>query len=448
MQCNPCNPEFDLVSRIPQSGAYLKPENSQPRLSLNPRPKTEDHATCKDALKIGKFVLQCDGMVDKSDLMQTIDALKADRPDVEIRHQELVFFDLAQTVSTWPKAWADLLMTKPADLRNFIFGRVPVLKGLVFESTKTMGSKLRSYLPSLCFAHDEENAEAAQDGVKLEEKDAENAEEPAASKSEMPSSLVSIQSIHRCCESSEGSASLLDDSMDAFLLGADELDVSFLCMVQHKLQFMVWSMYSQHLRENALARSVLIDLAKKGGESVIISKDAVLSEKFEMMMAGTVSMYPHGTPGKDHYPLCCLFGIHFYVNAPKDMSALDCVVPAWCTKVVARNDMAYFSVQHADVPVVMYMSGGEGGLQMQFASSMGDTFRKVLGTETCFADRTQKEQRKAMEKFETSGDAEGNAERTPWHQKRSDGQLRGLEFMLRMLSMTWPSDRCRSVGTS
>ena len=382
-------------------------------------------------------MLQCDGMVDKSQLMETILALKADTPGSDIRHQELVFFDLAQTVSTWPKAWSELLMTKAAELRRFIYERVPVLKGVEFQGTRTVGSKLRSYLPALCFAQDEDGGDDgadAQEGIKDEEKDkdAENAEEPGAL---VPSSLVSVQAIHKCCENSEGSsASLLDDSMDAFLLAVDELDVSFLCMVQNKLQFMVWSMYSQHLRENALAKSVLIDLAKKAGEAVVISKEAVLVENFEMMMAGTVSMYPHGTPGKDHYPLCCLFGIPFFVNAPKDMFALDCVVPAWCTKVVARNDMAYFTVQRQDIPVVMYMSGGEGGLQMQFANAMAEPFRKVLGTETCFADRTQKEQRKVTEKFE-SGHADGDDQRTPWYQKRTDGRLRGLEFMLRTLRL-------------
>ena len=351
-----------------------------------------------DSLKIDKFALHCNGIVEKSKLAATIGALKGEAADgqAEVRREQLVFFDLAQSVSTWPQAWCELLMRPPGALYELVLEKVPVLKSMTFDERCIMGSKLRSYLPAMCLGTDDAGAvedSEAQEKQKTAEQKEGQADADAAN---LPSSFLSLESIHRFYENSDSSSMMMDESMDAFALKIDELDTAFLCLIQHKLQFLLTAIYSRQLRENVAARSISIDLAKKASDAVVITKNIALMDGFEMMMSGTVSMTPYGTLGKDHYPLCSLFGIQYYVNAPKDIFATDCVVPGWCTKIVSRNDLAYFTISKREVSVILYMSGGEHGLQMQFSEDVAQQFRSILVLEKSFADRSDEEQLKLI----------------------------------------------------
>ena len=228
----------------------------------------------------------------------------------------------------------------------------------------------------------------------------------------------------------------LDESYDAFLLGMEDFDAAFLFMVQHKLQYIVSSLYSAHLRENEPARSISIDLSKKANEAVVITKELVLQGEFEMMMAGTVSMVPQGKAGQDHNLLCTVLGVPFYINGPKDVFASDCVIPAWSTKIVNRNDMAFFCVEKRQEPVIMYFSGGDTGIHVQLKKDISDKFTSVLTVHEAFASRSKTGQDEIVKRFELDGADTDTSDRAPWHVKRQ-GSLCGLKFDLSLLAMFW-----------
>ena len=418
----------------------------------------------ENALKIDSFVLQCSGMIDRPKLVVTVESLKAslESGEQQAMAQKLMFYDLAQSVTTWPRAWADLLMTPPSQVSSFVMERVPVLK-IIMEGEHAEGAaqvrqKLRSYLPSLAFSNDPDGEAAAEQGADEngpvrgdQAGQDQDVQDGGAGKvppggapgnsSTAPSSMLCLEAIHRFAESN--TSQLLDESMDAFIWGKEEFDATFLIMVQHQLQYLVWTMYSGHLRENAAARSVCIDLSKKSADAVVISKSLLTQDKFEMMMAGSVSMTPVGVLGKDHFPLCAVLGVQFYVNSPKDLFALDCVVPAWCTKTVSRNDMAYFHVQSKSVPVLMYTSLADGGLQIQFSKDVSPKFLSVMKVHKAFATLSSEEQKQVRQEYEALADdeettamgmrASGSSKKTAWHQRSTAGPIQALQFDMRPL---------------
>ena len=395
------------------------------------------------ALQIESFTLQCNGVINRDQLTQTLAALRTQgsgRP--ELLHKQLLFYDLAQSVTTWPGAWSDLIMTPLADIQQFVLDRVPVLQGMSFAEESTASGdalkfKLRSYLPSLSLGGEggAEGVEPGKDGDEHQQDEGRDSKKAAAA--DPSTSVLTVDSILRFVE---GPTTLmaLDDSMDAFLLKMGDFDVSFVSMLQHKLQFLLWSIYSSHLRTNEAARMVAVDLSKKSTDAVLITKELVQKQGFEMFMAGTVSVHPQGTLGKDCYPLCCLFGIQFYVNAPKDLCSLDCVVPAWCTKPVSRNDLAYFHVVQRDIPVIMHIAatGAEASPHVQLAKDVPDKLKSIMAIQKAFAELSQAEKDTVVADSENlaamDGEAEGIQIKTPWHQ-RTPGEVRALTFSLRPL---------------
>ena len=186
------------------------------------------------------------------------------------------------------------------------------------------------------------------------------------------------------------------------------------------------------MRENQAARSVGIDLSKKASEAVLISKELAQQDGFEMMMAGTVSMVPQGKAGVDHNPLFTVFGVPFYINGPKDVFASDCVVPAWSTKVVNRNDMAFFCAENRREPVIMYFSGGDSGIHVQLKKDISEKFGSVLSIHEAFASRSKNGQQEIATRFELDGADTDTSEKIPWYVKRQ-GPMLGLEFDLSLL---------------
>lgn len=333
-------------------------------------------AVLADALQIHSFHLQLSDGLTKEELFQTVKHLQELSPGNQMAGQ-LLYFDLAQSTTSWPSAWASLLQANRSHVQEKLFEQVPMLKQLPWDDVlKHHRTSMRSFLPRSTFDH-QENQESK--GSEMPRDDDDKDAEKEDADEEFGTSIVKIGTLNSF---SVLDAKILDDSFDAYKLKVTDLDATFLAIVQSKLQAVVWSMYHSHIQSSS-ASEVAIDLAKKGHESVVVPKDLVTSSDFELMMAGTVSMYPNGNLGKDHYPLCSLFGVTFFVNGPRDFSSLDAVVPAWCAKAVSRNDLAFFDLKSHTEKVLLYMT--DDTLHVKLASKVNPKFRSMMVLEDAFA---------------------------------------------------------------
>ncbi len=402
------------------------------------------------AFKISSFSCNFSTGRTLSEVTETVKLLgegRASEKELTELHQQVVFFDLAQSRSSWAISWSKLLQTPTKDLKDHMFQEVPVLKKMNWDTaSKIRNRNLRSFLPNMM----EEQAEAAEEIEK--EQDAKQAEQDAEKKNvEAPvksTTVVKVGDINKFsdldCNGEAATRGLLDESMDAFSLKVCNLDAAFINLVQSKLQTLVWLQYRKHISKDSPANDICIDLSKKGTDQVVIPKDIARKEGFEMFMAGTVSMHPQGEIGKGHYPLCSLFGVNFFLNGPRDLGALDAVVPAWSTKVVTRNDQAFFELKSKKEKAFLYITA-DGTLQMQWASQVSDKFRKLVRLGKAFASATEDEKDQMqvrVEEFQETLEANEQegiecANFRPWFGKAVDVPFAdGLEFEVRFLGFS------------
>ena len=374
-----------------------------------------------EALKINSFHLLC-GQAGHGDptarnqLSRTLARLSSCHTDIgdatepadKLLGQQLLFFDLAQSALSWPGAWHDLLAASAdssSSLQDVMFDQVPVLKRMEWCADHVPEGQLS--LPSMPLvpnmfdgsnspnesSENKDDQEAHADGkAKVDVHTKQEVE------SDQKKTIVSLDAIHRFADAPGNTELpvnwLLDESIDAFSMRVDQLDTGFLQMLQTRLQFAVWAAYGGFLRSNPAAREIAIDLSKKGADAVVISKDLGTREKLGMMLAGSVSMYPQGQLGKEHYPLCTLFGVTFYINAPKDLTSLESVIPGWMCKVVSRNDLAYFQVVSEQVTYVLYVTGGDSGLHVQPRADVSERFLSALKVSSAYACAAKEHQDK------------------------------------------------------
>ena len=417
-----------------------------------------------EALKISTFYLQLSDGATKAALTSLVSHLQGINESNETVAGQMVYFDLAQSTTSWPTAWAGLLIKTPSTFQTYMMETVPVLQKIPWDDAKRTRERIfNAYLPNINMPNSDSKAEAELESdndegptKKLKTKDSkgkgkgdkEAAEGQEADEEEQqPTTVVQLWSLNNFAEDGDSELVMMDDSYDAFLLQINGLDATFLNILQSKLQTMVWNAYSQHLRcgdgEPSFSSMVGIDLAKKGTDAILVSKTLAKEKEFCLMMAGSVSLYPNGTPGKDHYPLCSLFGLTFYLNGPKDFSAFDTVIPAWSAKTVSRNDLAFFDVESAYSNAVLYITDG-GNLQVRCADGMNPKFRQLLHVNMAFGDMSPKDQeaviaKKQKEVCEINEATETTAAQVTyaWYDKpmnlKSPHVARALEFQVRLL---------------
>ena len=336
--------------------------------------------------------------------------------------KQVLLFDLAQTTSSWALSWSTLLGDALSQsLSDCILAKVPILKGIDWNDDTP---NFRSYLPFVpenASSKSGETASVQQSAEKEKDLEGEGDKRPAA---------LSVDTINRFMDgNAEGGHGMLDESFDAFSLQTGDFDATFLNLLQSRLQSTVWACYGAHLRQCMPARQVQIDLSKKGSDAVLISKALAKSAGFEMYLAGAVSTCPQGQLGKDHYPLCTLLGVTFYVNGPKDMSSFDAVVPGWLSKTVSRNDLAYFQLGSESKKFVMYLSGGDAGLQIQSVDEINDTFRAALDIKPSYTCATPGEQEAISKSYQQFMDGDNADIGDAWQNQehwRSQSRLAGL----------------------
>ena len=301
--------------------------------------------------------------------------------------------------------------------------------------------------------------EAGKNGVASSESEKKTPDEPSkdkedeadadgdAEKSEKskPSTVVSLGLINSMTFSTTSlDADMLDESIDAHSLNMNSLDSTFLSILQSKLQSLLWLAYHEYMMATPLVHQVGIDLSKKGADAILLSQSLVLEPRFSLMLAGTVSLYPHGQAGRDHHVLCTLFGVTFYINAPKDLGALDTVIAGWATKIVSRNDMAFFNLAHSFEKVILYFAK-DGQMQLQFAAHMSEKMESLLIKTTAFDSASDQEKAplkkarddaKAAEAFEPPESWAFNG-KVQWFKSaeyvKSPYVARALEFKLKLL---------------
>ena len=340
-----------------------------------------------------------------SEVKETVKFLgdgRAPEKELTVLHQQVVFFDLAQSRSSWATAWSKLLQAPTKDLKDHMFQEVPVLKNMNWDTASQIRNRnLRSFLPNMVeesaaaeveVEEEIEKNQAQTKNAETERRGQDNADGPAKL-----TTVVKLGDINKFsdldCDGQPATRGLLDESMDAFSMRVWNLDAAFINLVQSKLQVLIWLQYRNHISKSSYANEICIDLSKKGADQVVISKELASKEGFEMFMAGTVSMHPQGELGKGHYPLCSLFGVNFFLNGPKDLGALDAVVPAWSTKVVTRNDQAFFEMKHRNQKALLYITA-DGNLQIQWANQVSDKFLKLVRLSKAFAFATEDEKEK------------------------------------------------------
>ena len=372
-----------------------------------------------EACKIGSFNLLCgkDGVADpkaKESVVMTLQHLMSAHTASQAKHEvpvtqeggasgllglQLLFFDLAQSTHSWTKAWHDVLTTPAAHVQETLFKQVPALKNVDFAHGA--GDSSRPYLPCLPCAVsetcEEDVLDQGQEGTGQGNGKGNRKSDDKGDTSKRP--VLSIDSIHKFMDGPD-EVGLLDESVDAFVMGLEKLDTGFLQLLQARLQFAVWAAYGKFLRSNQAARSMEVDLSKKGCDAVLVSKKAATEEDFAMMFAGNVSIYAHGQLGKDHVPLCTLFGITFYCNAPKDLGSSDVMVPAWAAKPVSRNDLAYFHVESTSCKFILYFSGGDAGVHLQPSGEVSERFRQAMCIWSALSSVSDEEKKAKIAEYE------------------------------------------------
>ena len=348
------------------------------------------------------------------------DSKVGDCSQLRVLGRQLLFFDLAQSTHSWTKAWHEVVTSPPSALPETLFKLVPALRNVDCADGDAASS--RPYLPCLPSTNgDATGYEEAQQQDKqgaLERGDGgKHADEELDSKKP----ILAVESIHRFMHG-PGTVALLDESVDAYMMGLDQLDAGFVQQLQSRLQFAVWAAYGTSLRKSRAAAELKLDLSKKGTDAVILTKDEVMTKGLALMFAGHVSMYAQGQLGKDHYPLCTVFGLTFYCNGPKDLSSCDVVVPAWLAKSVARNDLAYFPSESCQEKFILYLTGGDAGMQLQRSADVGSKLRGAMRIHTALAsadDDAKKAMISEYEKYLQSVDEAEDAEASETVQDRT-----------------------------
>ena len=340
-----------------------------------------------EALKIASFQIQLPSGVGMDRLLASLHHM-ASCGEGKLQTQ-LIFFDLAQSTTSWPTAWSTLLAAEKDGLEAEMLQQVPVLKAIPWdEEDKLKERLLRSFLPaSACLETQVEQAAIAddEDGAKTIDGDGKVSGE---SKDSGPSLKISVRSLNTYSDFADSKSGIMDGSFDALGMRISALDTTFLSALQASLQHLIWQLYGEYLRKHRSALEVEIDISKKGADAIVISKETAMEDSFSMMMAGTVSLCAQGQLGKDCYPLCNIFGVQFYLNGPKDLASLDVVVPAWSAKVTSRNDQVFFEQESDSLRVMLYLPK-DGKIEVVPTDQTHEPLKKLLRTRQAYSTASE-----------------------------------------------------------
>ena len=214
-----------------------------------------------------------------------------------------VYFDLAQSTTSWPTAWAGLLTKTPSTVQTYMIETVPVLQKIPWDDAERKRQRtFKAYLPNMLNTDGkQESPELESDKDEAPTKKLKTSKEEEDDQEQQPTTVVQLRSLNNFAEDGGAELMMMDDSYDASLLQIHGIDATFINILQCKLQSLVWNAYSQHLRcgndgEPSLASKVGIDLAKKGTDAIIVSKDLAKEKDFGLMMAGAVSLFTQMAP--------------------------------------------------------------------------------------------------------------------------------------------------------
>lgn len=130
-----------------------------------------------------------------------------------------------------------------------------------------------------------------------------------------------------------GGVKLMVSSDHAKALGLTTCPSTFLQVVQKRIEAELWHFYNQKTFELGGASTLCADMASKK----VLPFSGLCEPTSRFYFAGVVAQ----TPSKESFPLCSVFGRDLFLHgAGCDTYSADCLVPAWCCKVVGKADQA------------------------------------------------------------------------------------------------------------